>query len=235
MEAIGAEAAKLAGLQIDLLQKLRAGQITLAQFQWYLGLKSEERYALMEGKAWQSKVVIDLPPAFIELPSFELAVLADYEHKGYLGRFRVAHKKELRYGMNPAMTDWNYGNPSHVLKAGERFLIRQFALTRRVESPECLALYREHKAHLTGAHGAAILYDTSRLRLPIGKWSLSFDEEDCLWDVAYGYYGVPFVGRYSGGGFGLGLGRFGSPWDGGCVLSLFCDFPPEAGSQLLGT
>jgi len=39
---IGAEAAKLAGLQIDHLQKLRDGQRTIDQFEWYLNLPNAE-------------------------------------------------------------------------------------------------------------------------------------------------------------------------------------------------
>lgn len=44
---IGAETAKLAGLQVDSLQKVRSGQITLDQWEWFNGLTREQREALM--------------------------------------------------------------------------------------------------------------------------------------------------------------------------------------------
>lgn len=40
---IGADAAKLAGLQIDLLQKMRQGQITVEQLAWFVGLGKVRR------------------------------------------------------------------------------------------------------------------------------------------------------------------------------------------------
>lgn len=40
---IGAEAVKLAGLQIDFLQKLRSGQLTVEQWEMFNNLSSEER------------------------------------------------------------------------------------------------------------------------------------------------------------------------------------------------
>lgn len=42
-EIIGADAAKLAGLQIDTLAKVRAGNITLAQWEWFNNLNDAER------------------------------------------------------------------------------------------------------------------------------------------------------------------------------------------------
>ena len=38
---IGADAAKLAGLQIDLLQKIRSGQVTLDHLEWFSKLRKE--------------------------------------------------------------------------------------------------------------------------------------------------------------------------------------------------
>lgn len=44
---IGADAAKLAGLQIDLLQKIRKGHITPSHLEWFLGLTREQRDAFV--------------------------------------------------------------------------------------------------------------------------------------------------------------------------------------------
>jgi len=47
---IGAEAAKLAGLQIDSLQKLRDGQLTIKQWEMFNNLSLEERSGRLSGK-----------------------------------------------------------------------------------------------------------------------------------------------------------------------------------------
>ena len=46
--SIGAEAARLAGLQSDMLQKCRNGQITLDQIEWWLNRRSEVRNRYMK-------------------------------------------------------------------------------------------------------------------------------------------------------------------------------------------
>ncbi len=46
---VGADAAKLAGLQIDTLQKIRNGGITLEQWEWFNNLSHEQRKGLMKG------------------------------------------------------------------------------------------------------------------------------------------------------------------------------------------
>ena len=50
MNFIDEDAAKLAGLQIDMLQKLRRQQMTLAQFEWFNNLTLTEREALVCGE-----------------------------------------------------------------------------------------------------------------------------------------------------------------------------------------
>lgn len=45
-DIIGADAAKLAGLQIDTLQKVRNGKITLKQWEWFNNLSSGQREKL---------------------------------------------------------------------------------------------------------------------------------------------------------------------------------------------
>jgi len=46
---IGADAAKLAGLQIDLLQKIRNGQVTLEHLEWFSKLTKEGRERFCNG------------------------------------------------------------------------------------------------------------------------------------------------------------------------------------------
>ena len=63
---IGAETAKLAGLQIDALQKVRTGQLTLTHFEWFLNLSTERREEYMvNGKPTTQAPVPAARPASI--------------------------------------------------------------------------------------------------------------------------------------------------------------------------
>jgi len=62
---IGADAAKLAGLQIDLLQKIREGRISLGHLEWFNNLNRERRDRFCSGKKGVSRsrfFVIDRIP-----------------------------------------------------------------------------------------------------------------------------------------------------------------------------
>lgn len=48
--SIGTDAAKLAGLQVDLLQKIRSGQVSMDHLEWFNGLTKEGRDQLVSGK-----------------------------------------------------------------------------------------------------------------------------------------------------------------------------------------
>ena len=170
-----------------------------------------------------ASVSVGQPPAFVLLTSFELVVPAGYKHGGYLGRFHKANRKKF-YGYNDDIIDENFGNPSRVIKAGERFLIKLIGITCQVSSEECLAVYEREQAHLVGAQGLALLWEHKRKELPVGKWTLSFDKKECL-PVVDGYHRVPRVRRHSDAVFRFGLGDFECPWNDYDVLALFCDLP----------
>ncbi len=72
---IGADAAKLAGLQIDMLSKMRSGQMTLAQVEWFNNLTKEQREAFLSGKKLPS-----IDSRFEFLMEFKITVPTDYDH-----------------------------------------------------------------------------------------------------------------------------------------------------------
>ena len=55
---IGVDAAKLAGLQIDQNQKLRNGQMTVSQMEWWLNQTTEMREGLASGELIVSKPIL---------------------------------------------------------------------------------------------------------------------------------------------------------------------------------
>ncbi len=165
--------------------------------------------------------------AFVPLGAFELTVPADYFHAGFLDRFRSKNKKAFKWGNSAALTDKNFGNPTHVLVPGKTYLVKRYAIKSGlvVSSADCMDVYRAERAYYTGAPGVAMIWQEKRDELPVGKWTLSFDEESRLWVDAAGYHGVPSVHRYSDGDFGFALGYLEHPWVDDFVLALFCDLP----------
>ncbi len=227
---IDADAAKLAGLQIDTLQKVRSGQITFGQWERFNNLSTEDR----EARFGDSKPKPANPPD----PKVKFGLLVDlgiitvpddYVHKDHLDTFRRNHEKEFYY-YNSDITDKNFKKPTRVLKPGDRLHVRAFKqiVPGRTTSEERMAFLATQKAVHTGAQGATLVWEQKRDQLPKGKWYCSFDEKDRLPDLD-GYHRVPYVGAHSGGGFDLGLGGFESGWDDGGVLLCFCDVEPAAG------
>jgi hypothetical protein len=220
---IGAESARWAGLQIDLLAKYRAGHITADHLDWFNNLSKETRDKLAGVNTPLTPLVDN---RFELITSFEVTVPTSYVHATQLDSFRATHQSEKNkefYYYNPALTDANFAK-TPVLAPGKKFLVKAFQIKGVVTSDDCLAQLRRVKATLTGAQGASLAYEQAKDKLPISRWSLSFDEKDNLPFVG-GCHGVPSVRRGSGGGFGFRLDVFEGGWDGGCVLLAFCDLP----------
>lgn len=209
METIGVDAAKLAGLQIDLLQKLRAGQVTIEQIEWFNLLSKDERDRLMK----ESK--------FALINTFRFTVPADYKHDTQLA---TVDRSQFRYGVNDAITDANFAKATQRLVPGKTYEVKIFGILRRVTSQECLGLYQSQNGIKTGAQGISLVHQQAKEQLPIGKWTASFDDEEAL-PLLGGGRGAPYVSRDSGGDFGFGLGYFEHDWGFDSCLLVFCDEP----------
>jgi hypothetical protein len=153
-----------------------------------------------------------------------ITVPDDYVHGSRLTTFGKEHRKEFYY-YNDAITDGNFPNPTRVLKPGDKLRVRAYKqiVPGETTSEERMAFLATQKAVLVGAQGASLVYEQKRKQLPKGKWYVSFDEKDRLWQDAGGGHGVPGVGAHSDGGFYFDLGRFEYPWSDGSVLLCFCD------------
>ncbi len=224
---IDADAAKLAGLQIDLLQKVRVGHITLGHLEWFTGLTSDERENLLAGKKPASKP--DSPPApptekFSFLMDLGIVTVpAGHKHQTRLGTFRKEHGGKF-YFYNDDITDENFSRPTRVLKSGDKLHVRVFrqCVGGTTTSEERLAFLATQKAVYTGAQGASLVFEQKRDQLPKGYWYTSLDQKEALPRIV-GYLRVPYVSRYSGGVFKFNLGYFEEVWyDVRCLLC-FCD------------
>ena len=224
---IDADAAKLAGLQIDLLQKVRQGHVTLSHLEWFTGLSRDAREALMESVKPASQSTPSPEPTEKFALLVDLGVIMvpdDYDHANHLKTFAQQNDKKFCY-YNNDINDENFSNPTRILKPGDKLCVRAFKqiVGGSTTSEERMVFLATQKAVHVGAQGASLVYDQKRDQLPKGKWYASFDEKDRLWTDADGRHGVPDVDAYSDVGFSFSLGSFEYVWDGGSAFLCFCD------------
>lgn len=213
-KSIGAEAAKLAGLQMDCNSKIKNCSLGLDEFECFLNLTPEQRQQAL------SNFMKD--PRFKLANAFNIEVPKGYDQATRLAIFKAAHEKEFYY-YNSDITDKNFDKATVKLMPGRKFKVKIFQITETVNSEDCLKFLKTQKAVLTGAQGASLVYELAKSKLPKGHWYVSFDEKDALWVDSDGSHLVPYVHRDSDGDFGFYLGDFGNGWDSGRCLLVFCD------------
>lgn len=159
------------------------------------------------------------------LNTFSITVPQGYDHATRLASFSKEHREEF-YCYNDAITDKNYAKATTKLEPGHKLKVKVFQIKEKVTSPDCMKFLLSQKAVLVGAQGASLAYEQKKEELPVGRWSVSFDQKDALWEDGDGNHRVPCVNRYSDGDFKFYLGFFESGWhgwsDGHCLLC-FCD------------
>ena len=213
---IDADAAKLAGLQIDLLQKVRQGHITLDHIEWFAGLSLDARDALMTGGKPASRLAPPLAPTckFTVLAGLgEFTVPDGYNHATAIAEFLTKDRGKL-YGVSGAIHDQNFPNPTRILKPGDKLCVEVHhqIVEGTTTSAERMAYLKQQQGNVfVGAQGIPLIFG-ERDKLPKGKWYASFDEKDRLWQDADGYHGVPSLDAYSDGGFRFNLGYLEDVW-----------------------
>ena len=163
-------------------------------------------------------------PRFKLLNTFSITVPDWYDHATRLDAFRARYEKEF-YSFNSNITDKNFSKATITLVPGQRFTVKVFQITERVSSKDCLDHLRSENAKLLGAQGVSLAYEQGKEQLPVGRWAVSFDEREALWEDADGDHRVPYVYRFSDGGFEFRLGIFEDYWDDCHCLLSFCDLP----------
>jgi hypothetical protein len=86
-----------------------------------------------------------------------------------------------------------------------------------------MTFLKKQNAVLVGGQGATLVYDLAKDQLPKGKWTVSFDEKEALWEDADGSRRVPLVNASTVGGFKFYLGHFGNGWNSDRCVLCFCD------------
>ena len=209
---IGADAAKLAGLQIDTLQKVRNGQITLEHWEWFNKLNRVERDNLAGVNVVVSR--------FSLLSSLQFTVPKDYNHPTQLASFAKENRKKF-YFYNDNITDRNFAKVTNKLVPGKTYEAKIFKITKRVTSEDCLAFLKTQNAILVGAQGISVVWQQAKEQFP-KEWTVSFDEKDTFGQDIFSDHRVPYVSRRVDGGWRFGLGSFECNWQAGyCLLCLF--------------
>jgi len=214
---IGVNAAKLAGLQIDLLQKIKSDseQINLAHLEWFLGLTKEQRDKLTGNTTDDDR--------FKLLDTFELTVPEDYIYDRQLALFSKNHKKGFYY-YNDNITDQNYARVSHKLIPGKTYIGKIYQILKTVSSEGILAFLNEQEGNrFAVAQGLSALWEYSKEKFPVGKWTIAIDKPDNLWKDADGNRRVPLMHRYSDGVWFFDLDHFEGDWNDVHCLVCFCD------------
>jgi hypothetical protein len=223
---IGADAAKLAGLQIDALTKYRGGQLSLDHLERFLNLSSdarEERFG--DSKKTRSTSRVELAEKFSLLADLgTIVVPEEYAHSIQLESFAASHRKQFSY-FNEAITDENFPNPSRIMMPGQKYRVRAWKqiVPGTTTSEERMTFLAGEKSVHVGAQGASLVFEEMRNQLPKGYWYASFDEKERLWKGADGYLRVPSVNANSGGGFRWHLGYFEGVWFDDDAFLSFCD------------
>lgn len=200
---IDADTAKLAGLQIDLLHKLRQGHITLDHLEWFNTLTKIQRERLMAEPIEKFQLLADL--GIITVPD-------DYVHGGRLTRFYVKHRHEFRHYLEE-ITDKNFQNPTRILEPGDKLHVRAFKqVAIGVTTEDRMAFLATQKAVHTGAQGASLVFEQKRNQLPKGFWYVSFDEKERLGKCGVDRYFVPSVVTYQNDSYLFGICDFERNW-----------------------
>lgn len=197
-----------AGFDSDLIQKIinaKDNKLAKAMYTAVTGEELDERFG----------------PAIVE---FELTVPTDYNHDTQIDTSGAkARKEKTTYYYNDDLTSKNFANATNKLVPGKTYKVKIFPILQTVTSEGCMTFLRKQNAVLVGGQGATLVYDLAKDQLPKGKWTVSFDEKDALWEDAGGYRRVPDVGASTVGGFGFVLGSFGADWGSGRCVLCFCD------------
>jgi len=164
-------------------------------------------------------------PRFELLNKFELTVPSDYIHETRLASFKQENRSKF-WSYNDNIKDQNYARVSHKLIPGKTYIGKIFQILKPVSSEDILALLNEQEGNrFAGAQGLSVLWEYSKEKFPVGKWTIAIDKPDNLWKDADGYRRVPYVHRRSDGGWIFSLDFFGGGWVSGLCVLCFCDLP----------
>lgn len=155
---------------------------------------------------------------------FEFTIPADYKHDSQLDTFAKKTKKlSTTYYFNDALTSTNFAKATNKLEPGKTYKVKIFPILSQVSSEDCMNFLAKQNAILVGGQGLTLLQENKADALPVGKWTVSFDQKDALWEDSDGDHRVPSVSADSDGDFEFDLGYFARDGNDDYCLLCFCD------------
>jgi hypothetical protein len=182
---IVADSARLAGLQIDLLQKLRQGQITADQLEWFNKLTKEVREDVLAGR----KLIMEPPQPPEPKGSLEwiqnlgmLEVPDGYVHETRLDDFCAAHDEHRKFTWTGRdLSSKKNSKASVQLKPGQVFWVDAYMwFGPRTTLRPFIDLLKGMKALFLGAHGASLVLELMSKEMIRDRSYCSLDECECL-------------------------------------------------------
>ena len=151
-----------------------------------------------------------------------LTVPYDYDPKKGLERPEDRNIGGPTHYYNPHLTDENFSKVSHPLVRGKTYRVLFIPINARVTSKECIHEYYRQKAFFVGAQGLKLLQETHPDEFPVGKYPVSFDEEENL-PIVGGYHRVPIFEFYPNGDWRFDIACFELKWSSIHILIVFCE------------
>ncbi len=196
---IGANAAKLAGLLTDLLQKFRKGLITLSHIEWFNNLSKEKRDRFLGLKRDVSGCFKKLNSYLIDEWYSKDTPLKDSKDGENLLEYSMkkdGYKNKI-IDLSREFKDVNFANPSYKFDRHGKYVLKLFQIEKPVTPEECIDFLKSQNAILTGAQGLVRAWEETfrekGVYLPSWQWFVSLDEKSHLWEDEDGYARVPFL------------------------------------------
>lgn len=169
---IGVDAAKLAGLQIDMLQKMRDGQMTIEQMEWFLGQKKEEREWLLKNNG-ESK-----NPHFRIIRGFSFCVPTDFNSSVFVRDFLLKKDSECELvAFSRSFLEEDSSTVSALIP-GHEVEVTAYKLSRKVSPEDCAAFIIAKKGLFVGILGILLFLEVSKTEVPRGLAIFSLERMD---------------------------------------------------------
>ncbi len=161
---------------------------------------------------------------------FEITIPLEYDHDKQIDAFAEKVKgQKTTYYYNADLNSKNFNKATTKLVPGKTYKVKRIPILSQVTSEDCLnRIYQEPNSILVGGQGLTVAHDLKKEIFPKGKYTVSFDKKEALWEDSGGRHRVPRVLASVDGDFEFSLGRFGRPWDVDGCLVCFCDLPVSA-------
>lgn len=193
--------------------------------------KDEAQEIIMNGGMMQEEVKPILRKLAIAdkrfgqaIKKFKFTVPVNYNHNTQIDTFAQKTKKlETTGDYDDHLTSANFAKATNKLEPGKTYKVKIFPILSTVTSEDCLKFLRKQNVLLVGGQGLTLIQALKADQFPTGKWTVSFDEKNALWEDAFGDHRVPISCPRLDGCWDFGLGRFEGHWVNYYCLLCVCD------------